>query len=88
MANFRFLVLHSLRLESVRPQNFETLVQDSDTGGPNSNTVSQDRIRICFSKLIVRTLYEKTNEGETKNIIFVLALFLSSFILIISFLKI
>ena len=55
--------------ESVGSWNFEILVEDSDTGGPSSVTVSWDRIRICFSYLILWALCERNNEGEAESII-------------------
>ena len=53
--------------------------------------MSYDRIRICFSNLILGTLCEKkkkNNKGEAESIIFILVLVLTSFLSAKYFLKI
>ena len=64
------------------------LVEDSDTGSPSSITISLDRILICFSNLTLRTLCEKTSEGETESTILTLVIVLSSFFSVKYFMKI
>ena len=51
------------------------LAEDPDTGSPSSITISLDRIRICFSNLILRTLCEKPVKGRQKALFWLLLLF-------------
>ena len=66
---FSILTSWSLCSESAGAWNFETLVEDSDTGSPSLIAVQIESFFTIFVPIPIYELCLKNNEGEAESII-------------------